>query len=149
QPPAAQPDSISRAGALHDGRPAIQLAWNRSQADNGTHGFRLRGDGQTLLAYADATFLSATGLKTGSRVTMNLDRVNVPVQIAGSFAYFPAFTPGASSDGHLIVVDLARLREEVVRTPGLGDNATPDEIWASGVKDISDTELRRAGINSD
>ncbi|HZU76966.1 MAG TPA: ABC transporter permease, partial [Dehalococcoidia bacterium] len=123
-------DVLSKAPVQRAGQPAVQISWHRGQSDPGLHGFRLRGDGKPLMVYADSDFLNQTGLHTGSRAAMFIDDVTVETQIAGTFSYFPSFP--ADGRSHLLVVDLARLQAEVLRTPNPGNLVLPDELWLAG-----------------
>ncbi|MHB8574433.1 MAG: ABC transporter permease, partial [Dehalococcoidia bacterium] len=142
-------DTFSRSEKeAHSGSASGQLIWSRDRTGETTHGFRVHGDGQAVDVYASDSFLRAAGLHTGQTAPMFIKGVYASVHVAGSFSFFPTYTP--DTGGHLLVADLDRLLYEVNRTPGATEALYANEVWAGGdVGAAPAAALKQAGVAAD
>ncbi|HLZ72798.1 MAG TPA: ABC transporter permease [Dehalococcoidia bacterium] len=141
-------DSFGRSDkAAHGGQFSGLLTWTHEAIP--VHGARMKGDGQPVAGYASQEFMKAAGLHSGQTILMYIDRAYVDVRIAGSFSYFPTYTPGSGQN--LLVVDMARLQYATMRVPEAGDGTYANGVWARGPDPSIDslTALRRAGLSAD
>ncbi len=141
-------DSFGRSDrAAHGGQFSGLLTWNHEAIPE--HGVRLKDDGEPIVAYASNDLMKAGGLHSGQTIAMYVDRGYVDVRIAGSFAYFPTYTPGSGQN--LLVVDLARLQYATMRVPDAGDGSYANAVWLRGPSTTSDalTAIHGAGLSAD
>ena len=140
-------DTFSRSEqTAHGGRASGRLTWTRNRAGPTIHGLRVRDDGRPIDVFASESFLKASGLSTGKTARVFVRGQYATVRIAGSFRYFPTYTPPGSdsSGGHtLLVADLHRTLYALNTTPG---GVVPVASFFSPVRRVKyKTEYTRVG----
>ena len=118
---------VERSG----GGEAARIAFTYDGFAAGAVGLRLRRPAAPLPVLASRSFLDAAGLAAGDAFPLRVNRQTIGARVAGDFSLFPGFRPGARD--HLLVADLAALREAARGAPRLAGGVTPNEVWLARV----------------
>lgn len=122
-----EPAVISRVEQGREDAFALSLEFTIFDEGPQIFGFRPRSGADTLPVLASDGFLDRTGLSVGDTNLLYINRQYVNVQVVGSFAYFPTWDTGGSTE--MLVANLDTLQDVAARVPTLSTGAYPDEAW--------------------
>ena len=139
----ALPDDARLSGdTVYGGQTAMRYSWAQQiQGRSGIpRGIRLVGPEDPLPVVVSNVFLEEAALEVGSRVTIGVANIFVPVIIRGSFNLFPTWDPQGGRS--LILADRTYLDYRVNRNPTSGGSLAPSEVWIRPTDDDGLQQLR-------
>ena len=131
--------TVTRADIDNDrGRYAVQISFNYDSFSVTAVGLRLRRSPAPLRVLASESFLEAIEASPGDTIPVRVNRQLLKVKITGAFKLFPGFYPGPRD--HLLVADLAALRDAGAGIPRVAGGIAVNEVWLGSVEGVELTE---------